>query len=167
MSARLWDLAAGVVFFAACLVISMSLTGCGGGAVRDHATAATIASVGLSGAAHVATAGAEADVRALCPDTDDDISDRACVGRARERWAPVAMAHEAARVALVAWVEALDVAEQAAEGEDLARALAASAARFVLQWDALAEAMRAHGVVVPDLPLIVRQVATIVGGYTP
>lgn len=148
------------------IAVASQLTGCGASAIRTHATAATVAAVATQGAAHLVEDATAADAVASCPDTPDDVADRACVARLRERWAPADVAIAATRAALLAWVEALSIAQAAGDGADLWQPLGMAAARLVLGWERLAAVLRELDVDIPPLPDAVLVLARAIGGGT-
>jgi hypothetical protein len=146
---------------AACAFFASCLSGCGASAVQTHARAATIAAVATQGAARAVADGAARDAVDSCPDTADDDADRACVAAARVRWAPADAAIGTTRAALLAWVEALDVARLAGDGADLWAPLGLAAARLLAEYARLSAVLAPLGVEMPALPPLV---LSLVGG---
>lgn len=125
----------------------MLVSGCGASALAIQARAATVATVALEGAHRLAMDVTEARLGAC--------EDRACVETAKAELAPIGLAHVAARTALEAWLEALDVARIAGEDGDVVSALLVAAGRWLALWDPLAAALAGVGVEVPRLPPLV------------
>jgi len=128
-------------------LVAWSCSGCGAGAIQVQARAATVATVALEGAHRLAMDVTEARMGAC--------EDRACVEAAKAELAPIGLAHVAARTALEAWLEALDVARIAGEDGDVLSALLVAGARWLSLWDPLAAALAGVGVEVPRLPPLV------------
>lgn len=129
------------------LALAWSCSGCGASAIAVQARAATVATVALEGVHRVAMDETE---RRL-----DACADVACTQDVEQTMAPVALAYEAARVTLVAWVEALQVAQVAGDDGDVIAALLTAGARWLALWDPLAAALSGVGVEVPRLPPLV------------
>jgi hypothetical protein len=129
------------------VVVATSNSGCGAGAIQVQARAATVATVALE-SAHGAVM--DETERRL-----DACTDVACTQDVERAMAPIALAHEAARVALVGWVDALQLAMVAGEDGDVISALLTAGARWLSLWDPLAAALAGVGVDVPRLPPLV------------
>lgn len=123
------------------------VAGCGAGAIQVQARAATVATVALEGAHRMTMDETE---RRL-----DACTDVACTQDVERAMAPIALAHEAARVALVGWVDALQLAMVAGEDGDVISALLTAGARWLSLWDPLAAALAGVGLDVPRLPPLV------------
>ena len=123
------------------------VAGCGAGAIQIQARAATVATVALEGVHRVAMSETE---RRL-----DACADVACTQDVETSMAPIGLAYEASRVALVAWVEALQLAQVAGEDGDVLSALLTAGARWLSLWDPLAAALAGVGLEVPRLPPLV------------
>lgn len=132
--------------------------------MQTHAQAATVAAVATQGAARVMADAALTTARTECPDTPDDDADRACIARVRERWAPADPMVGSLRITLLAWVEALEIAHMAGSQNDLWVPLATAAARFVVEYQHMAEWVRELGVDMPALPRLIVNVAGLLGG---
>lgn len=147
---------------AVCLAVALAAqcVGCGASAVRTHAQAATIAAVATQGAARMVASASVAE----CPDTPDDDADRACVSAALVRWAPADAAVGSTRAALLAWVEALDVARLAGEDADLWAPLAVAAARLLAEYERLRVTLGELDVDLPALPPLVLSLSQSIGG---
>jgi ADP-ribosylglycohydrolase len=124
------------------------LSGCGG-AISAQARAASVATVALEGA-HRLAMDETRERLAAC-------QDEPCVDGVERDLAPVALAHDAARATLAAWVEALRVAVVAGEDGDVVAALVTAASRLLSEWSALVAALARVGVEVPPLPGFVLQ----------
>lgn len=132
-------------------------TGCGAGALRAHASAATIATVALEGVHRTTMQITEERLR--------DCTDAACADGVEKSMASVVLAYESARAGLVTWVDAIRVAQIAGEGGDVAGALLTAAARWVADlWPALVEAIEAViDVDLPELPPFVTGLVASLG----
>jgi hypothetical protein len=128
-------------------VVAWACSGCGASALQVQARAATVATVALEGAHRLAMDATETRL--------DACETVACTQEVEQAMAPVALAHEAARVALVGWVEALQLALVAGEDGDVVSALLVAAGRWLALWDPLAAALAGVGVEVPHLPPLV------------
>lgn len=128
-------------------VLALCLAGCGAGAIQAQARAATVASVALEGVHRVAMSETDHRLQAC--------ADAACTTEVESAMAPIVLAYEAARVALVAWVEALQLAQVAGEDGDVLAALLTAGARWLSLWDPLAAALAGIGLDVPRLPPLV------------
>lgn len=128
----------------AMLLLGWMLTGCGAGAIRAQARAATVAVVALEGAHRLAMETTEARL--------DACETIACTEAVESDMAPVVAVHDAARVALAGWVEALQLALVAGEDEQVLGALLVAAGRWAALWGQLAAAMAQVGVELPALP---------------
>jgi hypothetical protein len=141
------DVLLGVVVVAGTLLLAALHSGCGASALQTQARAATVATVALE-VAHRATM--EETERRL-----EACGDVACTQDVERSMAPIALAYEAARVSLVGWVEALQVAAVAGDDGDVIAALLTAGARWLALWDPLAAALAGVGVEVPRLPPLV------------
>jgi hypothetical protein len=127
----------------ALLAASCWLAACGG-AIQAQARAATVAVVALEGAHRLTMDEAE---RRL-----DECRDESCTAAVERDMAPVAAAHDAARVALSGWVEALQLALVAGDDGDVVAALGVAAGRWLALWGELSSFLAGLGVVLPALP---------------
>ena len=137
------------------------LTGCGASAVTTSARAATVAAVATQGAARVVEQSSRAAFETECPAPADPV---ACGAEVKQRWHPADAAVRSTKAALVAWIEALNVARIAGDGAELWQPLALAAARMVSEYAALREVLAALGVELPALPEMVVTLAESVGG---
>lgn len=128
----------------ALLLLGWMLAGCGGGAIRSQARAATVAVVALEGAHRLAMETTEARL--------DACHTIPCTEVVEADMAPVVAVHDAARVALAGWVEALQLALVAGEDEQVLGALLVAAGRWAALWAELTAAMAQVGVELPTLP---------------
>lgn len=128
----------------ALVALAWLLTGCGAGAIRAQARAATVAVVALEGAHRLAMEATEARL--------DACETIPCTEAVEADMAPVVAVHDAARVALAGWVEALQLALVAGEDEQVLGALLVAAGRWVALWGQLAAALAHVGVELPTLP---------------
>ena len=155
-----------VVGALAAVVLLSWLSGCGS-AIGAQARAATIAAVATQGAARVVGESAALEARTTCP--HDRYAPRSpelelCLAPVRARWAPADASIASVRATLAVWVEALEVARLAGDGADLWEPLAIAAARFVSEYDALADVLRALGVDAPEMPRVVLDASVLIGG---
>lgn len=123
--------------------ILVHCAGCGG-SLLAQARAATIATVALEGGRRLIVEAHE--------QRSAECEDEACVLSVREEMRPVEAAYEGLRLSLSAWVAGLDVAHLAGVGEEVLPSLLTAGLRFVVDWGAFADALRALGVEVPSLP---------------
>lgn len=133
--------------------------GCGASVVSTHARAATVSAVAAQGAARVVRDAALADAQTSCPAAGAE-----CMAALRARWAPADAAVASTRATLLAWVEALEIARVAGDGDDLWVPLATAAARLVSEWERMRAALAPLGVDLPALPTLVVQAAAMIGG---
>lgn len=134
------------VLGAAALVASL-LSGCGASVVRQHATAATLATVAIAGAGsaiEVATAGALAE----CPDGAAGLPCVADVERVAET---AAGARDSLLPLLSAYRDAIETGALAGDDASVVAALGVMGLRLVREWPALVEALAALGVTLPAL----------------
>ncbi len=148
------------------VAIAHTCIGCGASAYTMHYRAATI-TIGV----HAAAGTVIDDARASALDRVErehptDPEHDAELEREAARWRPLGAALDAGREAIGAWIDAIDLARAAGGGEaDLLAPLLALAARAVLLYERIAELARALGVDdLPELPLLVRSLATSIGG---
>lgn len=129
-------------------VLASTCSGCGAGAIATQARAATIATVALEGVHRLAMTETE---RRL-----DECADVACTTDVETAMAPVALAYETTRAGLVAWTDAIRLAQVAGDDGDVLGALLVAAGRWLDLWPPLVAAFeRATGLDVPDLPPLV------------
>jgi hypothetical protein len=127
-----------VIVFAACC------QGCAAGAVQAHAIAATTATVALTGARRIVVEEAEASISAC-----DGAADRStCLDRAETLARGRSAALDGARLVLIAWREAIEVAAIADDDGSLWCPLGLGLGRFVEEWGTL----RALSERIPALP---------------
>lgn len=144
------------------LAAGLALCGCGSSALGAHARAASVT------IATVQTVGVTVDeARTL----ELDMAEEAHPWRGPERdatltataarWEPAGAALDALRDALIAWVDAIELAAAADAGEDVEPHLLTLAGRVVLLYDSVGRAIRAARpeTRVPELPAIVRALA--------
>lgn len=156
-----------IVMPAALLGLAAWLSGCGASAVQTSARAATVAAVATQGAARVVRSASAADVDATCPRAQYPVRDaalEACAAPVRQRWAPVDAAVASVRAALVAWMEATELAHVAGDDTSLWAPLALAAARLAAEYAALRDVLAAMDVDLPALPAVVTTLAESVGG---
>lgn len=133
------------VLAAAVLAASTLLHGCGASALRSHATATVIATIAVSSAEDVYLAHLDA--------SQGECSDEACIDAARSAHRPAESAIALARVAVRAYRDAVEIASEADETQDLLAALVTAALRLVARWGEVVAAMAGLGVDVPPLPI--------------
>ena len=150
-------------FYGAVLVVSLAFATCGGcspSALQAHATIATVTGVTVSGAGDVLLDARRVDLDE-CEAVADEAAALACLDEREPLWSPALAAYEATRVALVGYVEAIELARAAGEGDDILAALVRALVRVASKYDGLAAALRAVGVDAPALP---SAVAALLGG---
>lgn len=143
---RAWAVARTVLVLAFAAGVVLHCAGCGG-ALAAQARAAAISTVALEGAHRVIVETHEARSSAC--------EDEACVLAVRESMRPVEAAHDTVRAALVAWVEALNIARLTGDSSDVIAAMVTAASRLLTVWTRLAESFRAVGIDLPTLPDVV------------
>lgn len=134
----------------AALVVA-SLNGCGASAVRQHASAATIAITAEQGA-RAAIISATRDELDACPTSEPDRT--RCIESTEQRALVAGAAHDALRPVLAAYRDAVLAASSAEDSEMVRAALVAAAVRVVREWESLRAALAAMGADLPALPLI-------------
>lgn len=142
--------------------IASQLAGCGAGALRAHASAASILTVAHEGAREVLVA--TVDAQAAECEARPDAEREPCAETLRAVAEPAAVAVDGVRAGLVVYREAVTVAAAAEAGEDVLSALAVALARVVREWDTVAAALSRLGVDVPPLPPIVRGMLDALAG---
>lgn len=140
---RAWDVACRFLLLAFAAGTLAYCAGCGG-SLLAQARAATIATVALEGGRRL--------IVEVHEQRSADCEDAACVLRVREEMRPVEAAYEGLRLSLSAWVAGLDIGALAGVGDELLPSLMTAGMRFVVDWRAFADALRALGVEVPSLP---------------
>lgn len=129
------------------------LVGCSPSAFRVHATAIVVVASAhtiAGGTLDAARDHALDEVEAAHPVVGDERT--AALRLEAARWEPGALALDAVRGALLAWVQAVELAQLADDGGSLLPALLPMAARVLALWDAVAATLRAVGIDVPTLP---------------
>lgn len=134
-----------------------TLSGCGASALQTQARAQLAAGTLLAAAGDVEREARRAEL-AECVDQARETGDRAageaCVASVERAHAPFHLAHDSSRSSLVLWVEATELAERAGGGDELLGPVVQAAARFLLTYDPIAEAMRQLGLDAPPLPAL-------------
>lgn len=146
------------------LLVCLLLAACSPSAYRIHATAVvTVASAHAvaGGLLDAARSDALDALEAEHPDTGE--ARTAALRTEAARWEPAGDALDAIRTALLTWLDAVELARAADDGEGLLTALLPLAARVLALWDDLAALMQGLGVEAPPLPEAVR---TLIGGAT-
>lgn len=151
---------------AAVVLVALVLAGCGRTVLESNASAALI-----STSVHAA-AGGEIDVarRASLTRVEAETEGQPVAARLealraeRARWEPVGAALDAARDAIITWVQALELARAAGGDDGLLGPLGTLAGRVALLYDDVARLATALGVDVPALPAVVRGLAQGIGG---
>lgn len=131
------------VLVLAALLVSC-VVGCGS-ATRQHATAASVAMVALSGAGSAIELAAEATI-------SECDGDAPCLAQAESAAVAAAGARDALIPAVHAYRDAVLLARDAEETPGLLDALLVAAARVAREWDVMREALSALGVSVPPIP---------------
>lgn len=122
------------------------LGGCGASALRTHATIATVASVAVASAAPAVPAACDAALTS-CDGAQP------CVDETAERCRVAARATDGLVAAVRGYVDAVEVATYADEGQTLPALLAAWQG-LVRLWPSVVAALGALGVTVPTLPAV-------------
>lgn len=129
---------------AALVAASVWLSGCGASALRGHATATVIATIAVASAEDVYLAHLDA-AQSECLDED-------CIDAARMSHRPAESAIALARVAVRTYRDAVEIAAEADETQDVIAALVTAALRLVARWAEVVAVMATLGVDVPALP---------------
>lgn len=154
-----------VMLLAASLTLGMA-SGCGS-AIQTQAHAVTVAAVATQGAARMSADASRLEARAACPTSTyapNSLEMTACLAPIRARWAPAEAAIGVTKATLSTWIEAVDLARIAGDGDDLWEPLALAASRLVADWEALRLVLAPLGVDLPAMPAIVTAAATALGG---
>lgn len=134
-----------------------TIAGCGS-VIGVQARAATVSAVATQGAARMVSDAARAEAEHACPHSLYPPSSpemAMCLAPLRARWAPADAAIGSTRAALSAWVEALEIARIAGDGEDLWAPLMTAASRLLADWEVLRLVLEPLGVELPALPATV------------
>jgi hypothetical protein len=122
------------------------LPGCGASALRQHATATAIAGIAVETAEDVYLEHLDRS-EGMC-------SDEACIAEVREAHAPAEAAIGLARVAARTYADAVAIANEAEETDDLLTALITAALRLAARWQDVVAILAGLGVEgLPVLPL--------------
>jgi hypothetical protein len=126
------------------LVAVLGASGCGASALRTHATIATVASIAVGGAAPLVAPACDAALTACHGEAQ-------CISETAERCRVASRAMEGAVAGVRGYIDAVEVASLADEGEALPALLAGWQALARL-WPTVAAALAAFGVTLPALP---------------
>lgn len=148
------------------LTVAALLAGCGSSAIGLHARAALITtSVHSAAGREVDSARGDALERIEEETRGQPVGARLEALRAeRQRWAPIGAGLDGARDAIIAWVQALELARVAGAGDDLLAPLGALAARVALLYDDVQRLAAGVGLELPALPDAIRGLASGIGG---
>lgn len=136
------------------LLVALPLaSGCGASALRTHATVGTVAAVVVASTAPLVAPACDVALT-------DCQGDAACVDRAGDACLAASRAHDAARAGVSAYLDAIEVAALADEGEVLP-ALATGLRGLAALWEAARVALAPLHVELPPLPPVV---LTLLGG---
>jgi hypothetical protein len=137
-------LAAVLVIGAAVLAVATLLSGCGASALRDHARAASVASVAVVSAHDV--------IVATCGRELESCADVACVDQVHERCAIAGSARDLTSEAVGGYADAIEIAALAG-GDDpgVLATLASAAALALARWATVTAALAPLGVELPSL----------------
>lgn len=150
---------------AACAALLLSA--CGASAVQVQSRAIQAAALTTTSAAQLVSESARAEAETRCPREDHTPSSSelaACLAPVRAAWAPADVAVASVRTSLTLWVETLQIAKLAGDGEDLWAPMAHAASRVVLEYERLTRVLRQLGVFAPTLPQLVIDAAELLGG---
>lgn len=128
------------------LLVVLGASGCGASALRTHATIATVASVAIAAAAPSVPAACDAALTTCRGEV-------ACVTETAERCRVAARATDGLVAAVRGYVDAVEVASYADEGQALPALLAAWSG-LVRLWPTVVAVLAAIGVTVPALPAV-------------
>lgn len=147
------------------LAAVLASSGCGASGLRTQAHAALVTGATLETTGAAIDAARDRSLDAVEEEYGDapDFEER--LDREAARWTPLGASLDACRDALLAWVDAIELARVADLGEDFFFELIVPlVARVVLLYDDIARLSASLGVEVPELPELVRSVATMPGG---
>lgn len=131
------------VIAAAC---SIAASGCGASAYQGHARAATIAAATLSATGDVIDAARDSALDAVeAAHPEHGVERTAALEAEAARWRPAGVALDDARVGLLTWIDAAQLAQSAGEDGGLLAHLDAIAARFVALFNAVITTAQAAG----------------------
>lgn len=148
------------------LALCLALAGCTASTLQAHARAATVTAATLhAGVDAVTDARRSALSRVEHATQGQPVADRLTALRAeRERWAPVGAALDAARSALLTWIDSVELAHAAGGDGELLGPVLRLAARVVRLYDDAARLGRQLGAHVPRLPQAVTELVDGIGG---
>jgi hypothetical protein len=127
------------------LVLTASLVGCGGSALRIHAATALTATEALEVT--------RLELERVTDQRMAECSDTACVDAVDADMRPVFEARDGARLAVVAYRESVSLAVGAqADDASIVALLSSSAARLACEWGSLSTAVEHLGFMLPALP---------------
>lgn len=133
--------------------LAIAVAGCGASALRTHATVGTVAAVTVASTAPLVAPACDAALT-------DCHGDAACIDRTGATCLAASRAHDAARAGVTAYLDAIEVAALADEGEVLP-ALATGLRGLAALWEAARVALAPLRVELPALPPVV---LTLLGG---
>ena len=143
------------------LLLCILAQGCGAGALHVHARAAMVTGSVLGQAGTLIVQARREALDGVVVSTEGIPREErlAALEGAERAWQPAIVAHESARLALFAWIDAIALADAVGSEEDVMLHVAEMVARLLLAWEPLAEAVQELGVDVPTLPDALRDLA--------
>jgi hypothetical protein len=129
---------------AALVLVAFLGSGCGASALRTHATIATVASIAIGGAAPLVAPTCDAALTACHGEAQ-------CVSETAERCRVAGASVDGLALATRAYIDAIEVASMAEEGETLP-ALMTGLSRLVVRWGEVVALLGRFGVELPALP---------------
>lgn len=135
------------------LGLALGSSGCGASALRTHASIGTVAAVTVASTAPLVAPACDAALTACH-------GDAACIESTGERCLAASRAHDGVRAGVSAYLDAIEVAALADEGEVLP-ALATALRGLAALWEATRVALEPLHVELPALPPVV---LTLLGG---
>jgi hypothetical protein len=129
---------------AALVLVAFLGSGCGASALRTHATIGTVAAVTLGGAAPLVAPACDAALTACQREPQ-------CIAETAERCRLASASFDGLAVVTRSYLDAIEVASMADEGEVLP-ALMAGLSRLVVRWGEVVALLGRFGVELPALP---------------
>jgi hypothetical protein len=136
----------GIASPAALVLVAFLGSGCGASALRTHATIATVASIAIGGAAPLVAPTCDAALNACHGEAQ-------CVSETAERCRVAGASVDGLALATRAYIDAIEVASMAEEGETLP-ALMTGLSRLVVRWGEVVALLGRFGIDLQALPAL-------------
>lgn len=143
------------------LLLCTLLTGCGKGALHVHARAAMVTGSVLGQAGTLIVQARREALDGVVESTEGQTREErlSALEDTERAWQPAIVAHESTRLALLAWIDAISLADAVDSEDDVMVHVVETVSRLLLAWDPLAVAVQELGVDVPTLPDALRDLA--------